>query len=348
MSQAALALSALGDLPTEVQAELVEGAVLVDVPAGGTFLRVGGPYFASVVVSGLIRTFLSSAEGRELTVRYTRPGDINGVAALYARPLTNISSQAITDSRVLLLRTETVVGVADRDPRSPGSCSRTWPNASASYIHALASTTLSPLHENVVRHLLDIASVDSSGRLVVALSQQQLAANVGTVREVIGRILRDLKDEGLLLTGRDEIVLLDASGSTTGPGRAPGEDFVPRCRDAGRRHRIGVRRMLLATPTQENDVRPRADPSDIDALAASFSGTLIRPDDPRYPAARMVWNGAIDRYRRSSSGRGPTTTWPGPSGWPASTGCRWRCAAAATTSPAAAPATRGSSSTSST
>ena len=27
---------------------------------------------------------------------------------------------------------------------------------------------------------------------------------------MIGRILRDLKDEGLVLTGRDEIVLLDA------------------------------------------------------------------------------------------------------------------------------------------
>ena len=210
MSQAALGLSALGVLTPEVQAELVEGAVLVDVPAGGTFLRVGGPYFASVVVSGLIRTFLSSAEGRELTVRYTRPGDINGVAALYARPLTNISSQAITDSRVLLLRTETVVGVADRDPRVARILLEDLAERVASYIHALASTTLSPLHENVVRHLLDIASVDSSGRLVVALSQQQLAANVGTVREVIGRILRDLKDEGLLVTGRDEIVLLDA------------------------------------------------------------------------------------------------------------------------------------------
>ena len=210
MSQAALALSAFGALPEDVQEALLEGAVMVDVRAGGTFLRGDGQVFASVVVEGLIRTFLSSAEGRELTVRYTRPGDVNGVTALYARPLTNISSQAITDSRVLVLRSETVVGIADRDPRVARILLEDLAERAASYIHALASTTLSPLHENVVRHLLDIASVDSSGRLVVALSQQQLAANVGTVREVVGRILRDLKDEGLLLTGRDEIVLLDA------------------------------------------------------------------------------------------------------------------------------------------
>jgi CRP/FNR family transcriptional regulator len=164
------------------------------------------------VVEGLIRTFLISAEGRELTVRYTRPGDVNGVAALYARPLADISQQAITDSSVLVLRSSAVTRLADRDPAVANVLLRDLADRAASYIHALARTTLSPLPENVVRHLLDIASVDGTGRLVARLSQQQLASNVGTVREVVGRILRDLKDEGLIATGRDEIVLLDAEG----------------------------------------------------------------------------------------------------------------------------------------
>ncbi len=173
-------------------------------------MRVGGPYFVSVVIEGLIRTFLISPEGRELTVRYTRPGDINGVTALYARPLTNISQQAITDSRVLVLRSSAIVELADRDTKVANVLLNDLAERASSYIHALANTTLSPLIENVVRHLLDIASVDHSGRLVARVSQQQLASNVGTVREVAGRILRELKEEGLLLTGRDEIELLDA------------------------------------------------------------------------------------------------------------------------------------------
>lgn len=49
----------------------------------------------------------------------------------------------------------------------------------------------------------------STARLVVRLSQQELADYAGTVREVVGRILRDLKDEQLVTTGRDEVVLLD-------------------------------------------------------------------------------------------------------------------------------------------
>ncbi len=206
----ALARSRFASLSEETQEALVVGSSFLDVPAGGTFMRVGGPYFVSVVIEGLIRTFLVSPDGRELTVRYTRPGDVNGLTALYARPLTNISQQAITDSRVLVLSSRSVLGLADSDTKVANVLLHDLGERAASYIHALASTTLSPLVENVVRHLLDIASIDPSGRLVARVSQQQLASNVGTVREVAGRILRELKDEGLLLTRRDEIELLDA------------------------------------------------------------------------------------------------------------------------------------------
>ena len=49
------------------------------------------------------------------------------------------------------------------------------------------------------------------GTLVARLSQQELAAQVGTVREVVVRVLRELRDAGVVRTGRDEIVVLDPS-----------------------------------------------------------------------------------------------------------------------------------------
>ena len=38
--------------------------------------------------------------------------------------------------------------------------------------------------------------------------------------------------------------------------------------------------------------------TDLVSFAARFTGRVIRPDDAEYPAARSVWNGMIDRYRR--------------------------------------------------
>lgn len=45
---------------------------------------------------------------------------------------------------------------------------------------------------------------------MAAITQQELADAVGTVREVIVRTLRDLRREGLLQTDRTGIVIADA------------------------------------------------------------------------------------------------------------------------------------------
>ena len=150
--------------------------------------------------------------GRQMTVRYSRRGDVVGAATLFAGQLPTTGVQAIVDSSVLVLRPGTVRALAATDVALANVLLHDLAERATAYISALASTTLSSLRQNVVRHLLDLAAPDPvRGLLVVGLSQQALADHVGTVREVIGRILRDLRDQGLVSTRRDEIVLLDAA-----------------------------------------------------------------------------------------------------------------------------------------
>jgi CRP/FNR family transcriptional regulator len=62
----------------------------------------------------------------------------------------------------------------------------------------------------VARHLLDLASGQhDADALRVPISQQELADAVGTVREVVVRVLRELRDEGVVETGRAGIVISD-------------------------------------------------------------------------------------------------------------------------------------------
>jgi len=75
----------------------------------------------------------------------------------------------------------------------------------------MAATGLSSVRQKLVRHLFDLAAVAQGGELVAHLTQQELADHVGTVREVVARILRELREDGLIETGRDRIVILDAT-----------------------------------------------------------------------------------------------------------------------------------------
>ena len=55
----------------------------------------------------------------------------------------------------------------------------------------------------------DLAGHREDQKLIVQVSQQDLANAVGTVREVVVRVLRELRQDGLVRTERDRIVLLE-------------------------------------------------------------------------------------------------------------------------------------------
>jgi hypothetical protein len=82
----ALARSFLAELPAEVISELRAGGERADYPAGATVYQPGSEPRAALVVRGLLRVFLASLEGRQVTVRYARPGGVLGVAVLVGGP----------------------------------------------------------------------------------------------------------------------------------------------------------------------------------------------------------------------------------------------------------------------
>jgi len=78
------------------------------------------------------------------------------------------------------------------------------------------------VRQRVAMHLLDLASAQqrSHGNLAAHVSQQELADAVGSVREVVARVLRDFRVAGIVATAADRVVILDAArlhSETWGP-----------------------------------------------------------------------------------------------------------------------------------
>ena len=80
----AIGLSHLAEVPEPLLAPLLADAMRLVVPAGSLVRREGerGAH-VELVLSGLLRIFVSSPDGRTLTVRYCRPGALVGVVSLY-------------------------------------------------------------------------------------------------------------------------------------------------------------------------------------------------------------------------------------------------------------------------
>ena len=209
---AAIELSHLRSLSPEALGGLTGEASRLRVPAGSTFHREGDTSaHLEVVVSGLIRVFVTARDGRTMTVRYCRPGALIGVVSLFVSPFSLPATiQALTDAELLVFRPSVVQRAAERDVRVARALLDELSERVLSFIAEIPGSTFATVRQRVARHLLDLGSESQTGsELVAAVGQQDLADAVGTVREVVVRALRELRQAGLLETRRDGIVLLD-------------------------------------------------------------------------------------------------------------------------------------------
>jgi hypothetical protein len=117
--RAAIAGGRLASIRPAILGRFTESSVLTVIPG-----RARVPYdprsqFLALVVEGLLRTFALAADGRQITLRYSRPGALVGTASLYAENAVFVQMQVLIDTRMLLLRPTQVRALALSEPWSP-------------------------------------------------------------------------------------------------------------------------------------------------------------------------------------------------------------------------------------
>ncbi|HKE75708.1 MAG TPA: Crp/Fnr family transcriptional regulator [Acidimicrobiales bacterium] len=217
----AVRASHLRDLPSEVLDEVLDGAVRVMVPAGSIAHRaLDEEHYLELVITGVIRVFVTAPDGRTMTIRYCRSGELLGAMSLFsdefAEPATK---QALVDTQLLMISPAKVRALAQQDLSVAGALLVELSERVRTFVNEIPGTAFATVRQRVARQLLDLVPThqeagDPGGELAVRITQHELAAAVGTVREVVVRALRQLRDAGAVRTERDRIVLLDPAHLT--------------------------------------------------------------------------------------------------------------------------------------
>jgi CRP/FNR family transcriptional regulator len=186
--------------------QLLQGAQLVELPAGTALFGAGAPCRQfPFVLQGTIRVS-KVGEGRELQLYRVGPGEscVLTSSCLVGGSEYPASGVVEADARLVVL------------PREGFDWLMTEHAPFRQYVFSLFAERLADLMglvEAVAFHKLDrrvAAALLGRGR-TVALTHQQLADEVGSVREIVTRVLNGFADAGWVRLGRGSIELMDAA-----------------------------------------------------------------------------------------------------------------------------------------
>jgi CRP/FNR family transcriptional regulator len=197
---------ALADLPDAQLAELLAGAQVVDVPAGTALFGAGSPCRQfPFVLAGSIR-IAKVGEGRELQLYRVGPGEscVLTSSCLVGGADYPASGVVEVDARLVVL------------PRDAFDALMARHAPFRRYVFSLFAERLADLMsvvEAVAFHKLDrrVAAALLGRGHTVASTHQQLADEVGSVREIVTRVLKGFAQHGWVRLGRGEIEILDAA-----------------------------------------------------------------------------------------------------------------------------------------
>jgi CRP/FNR family transcriptional regulator len=208
-ARAAAAAGPLSRLPAEALTRLLDGHTIVRAGAGGVLYRPGETAGVHLVVDGLLRVSMVSEEGRQVTIRYARSGDVLGVPVTVSGA-ASVYVHAVTEAIAVTTRPGVLPRLAQRDPRIGMWMAEELSARVDGLLQELAMNAFWPVRRRLGRHLLDLAVDDQHGEvLLVRASHQELADAVGTVREVVARTLAALRSAGYISSGPEGIRLLD-------------------------------------------------------------------------------------------------------------------------------------------
>jgi CRP/FNR family transcriptional regulator len=195
------------ELPAAAVEEVVRSVVLKQAPAGAILFEAASPCTGfPMLLEGSVRVVKSAPSGREVQLYRITPGESCLLSSSCLLGGSAYSATGIADTAVTLLALPPALFhrlLAEHRPFRD-------------YVFGLFSERLADLMtlvEAVAFHKLDqrlAALLLGKGELVRA-THQGLADELGSVREMVSRLLSNFQDRGWVELGREQIRIIDAA-----------------------------------------------------------------------------------------------------------------------------------------
>lgn len=193
-------------LQEEEQTILLQNAKILDYKAGDAVYSGGTQCLGMMLVlQGTLRTYLLSDEGKEITIYRLRQGDVCVLAAscILSAITFDVEMEAQTDASLLLLPAWVLSKLQDENVYVENYIYKEAAKRFSDVVEALQQMMFLSLTQRVASFLLDESAKQNTSSII--MTHEEIAKTIGSAREAVSRILKQLVKGGYISLNRGEI-----------------------------------------------------------------------------------------------------------------------------------------------
>jgi CRP/FNR family transcriptional regulator len=162
-----------------------------------------------LLIQGSVKIFKSSSSGRQLTLAVeTAPATVAELPLFDGGPYP-ASVQAVDEVVALFIHKRDFRAVCLQHPQLPLQALAIVGHRLRSLVALIESVTFGKVRQRLARTLLELADQSGGNSFSLPWTHQEIALNLGTVREVVSRNLNRFQAAGLIQVNHREIVVAD-------------------------------------------------------------------------------------------------------------------------------------------
>lgn len=200
---------ALAGLPDAALARLLAPSAAMHVPAGTEIFSEHQPCRGfPLLLEGSIKVVKLAASGRELLLYRVTPGGscIITSSCLLGRSDYNARGIAETPLSLLAIPAPDFAALLVEHPPFRDFVFHLFAERIAELMQLVEEVAFARLDQRLAKALL------AKNGTVLGITHQQLADELGSVREIVSRLLKGFAAQGLVALGREQVTLLDRDG----------------------------------------------------------------------------------------------------------------------------------------
>ncbi len=202
-------------LPNDQLEELAMIALTQRLDRGQAIFAEGDPGSGFyVLLSGRVKIFKLSPDGKEQILHFMPPGEPFGEVAVFAGERFPAYAEAIEDSYALFFPRAGFMELIGKNPALGMNMMAVLARRLRKFATMIEALSLKEVPGRLADYFLSLSGAgDKSGWLTLDISKNQLASLMGTIPETLSRILARMAKEELIETsGQRQIRILDREG----------------------------------------------------------------------------------------------------------------------------------------